>query len=88
MFSFQVADIAIGSNPFHYEQKYGPDAMYEEMGPHARLWRTYLDESAMHDMEMVDDSKDSVDVLLVFVSPRPQTQAQRAKHDRLVFSPL
>ncbi|KIY69865.1 hypothetical protein CYLTODRAFT_348781, partial [Cylindrobasidium torrendii FP15055 ss-10] len=54
------------SNPFHYEQKYMPDPVYEEMGPHARLWRVYLDESQMHDVEMIDDSKDSVDVLLVF----------------------
>ncbi|KAF9013836.1 hypothetical protein BDZ89DRAFT_896723, partial [Hymenopellis radicata] len=49
-----------------YENKYPPDAVYEETGPHARLWRTYLDESQMHDFEMVEYSRDSVDVLLVF----------------------
>ncbi|KAF9018393.1 hypothetical protein BDZ89DRAFT_960150, partial [Hymenopellis radicata] len=55
-----------GLNPLHYEEKYPPDPVCEEMSPHARVWRMYQDESQMHDLAMVDDSKDNVDVLLVF----------------------
>lgn len=42
--------------------------MYEEAGPYARIWRTYQDETQIHDTGMVEDSRDSVDILLVFVS--------------------
>ncbi len=34
-----------------------------------RVWRTYEDESRIHDANMVEESRDNVDVLLVFVSP-------------------
>ncbi|PBK62955.1 hypothetical protein ARMSODRAFT_895117, partial [Armillaria solidipes] len=49
-----------------YEQKYPEDAPYEETAPAARVWRTYEDEGKIHDTNMVEESKDSVDVLLVF----------------------
>ncbi|KAK0439218.1 hypothetical protein EV421DRAFT_876136 [Armillaria borealis] len=55
-----------GVNTSDYEQKYPEDAMYEEAGPYARVWRTYQDETQIHDTAMVEDSRDSVDVLLVF----------------------
>ncbi len=58
----------LGVNTSDYEQKYPEDAMYEEAGPYARIWRTYQDETQIHDTAMVEDSRDSVDVLLVFVS--------------------
>ncbi|KAK0202108.1 hypothetical protein DFS33DRAFT_1489906 [Desarmillaria ectypa] len=54
--------------PFNYEDKYPKDNVYEEAVPNARVWRTYLDESTNYDARMVGESRDSVDVLLVFVS--------------------
>ncbi|KAK0440909.1 uncharacterized protein EV420DRAFT_1216760, partial [Desarmillaria tabescens] len=49
-----------------YEQKYSEDVRGEEMGPFARIWRTYLDECAIFDAEMVEDWRDGLDVLLIF----------------------
>ncbi|KAK0227823.1 hypothetical protein IW262DRAFT_1454998 [Armillaria fumosa] len=55
------------SNDTHdYEQKYPEDAPYEETAPNARVWGTYEDESKNHDTNMVEKSRDNVDVLLVF----------------------
>ncbi len=34
----------------------------------ARVWRTYLEESGIFDLEMVEGWRDGLDVLLVFVS--------------------
>ncbi len=53
MFSFFVA----GSDAFRYE----------EMGPSARVFQTYLDERAIFDANMIGESRDSVDILFVFV---------------------
>ncbi|KAK0455171.1 uncharacterized protein EV420DRAFT_1272951, partial [Desarmillaria tabescens] len=50
----------------NYEEKYPEDAIYEETAPNARVWRTYEDESRIHDANMVEESRDNVDVLLVF----------------------
>ncbi|KAK0476757.1 hypothetical protein IW261DRAFT_1367554, partial [Armillaria novae-zelandiae] len=55
-----------GSDPFDYEQKFPEDKQYEEMGPTARVWRTYLEECAAFDIEMVEGWRDGLDVLLVF----------------------
>ncbi|KAK0227870.1 hypothetical protein IW262DRAFT_1246611, partial [Armillaria fumosa] len=49
-----------------YEQKYPEDAPFEEATPAARVWKTYEDESRKRDANMVEESRDSVDVLLVF----------------------
>ncbi|PBK87135.1 hypothetical protein ARMGADRAFT_972220, partial [Armillaria gallica] len=54
------------ADPSDYEQKYTEDNKHAEVSPNARVWRTYLDESQMFDTEMVEDSRDTVDVLLVF----------------------
>lgn len=51
-----------------YEAKYEPDAWGEEAGPNARIWRVYLDEAEAYDHEMVEQWRDTVDSLLVFVS--------------------
>ncbi len=59
---------ALGSDPFDYEQKFPEDKRHEEMGPTARVWRTYLEECAPFDIEMVEGWRDGLDVLLVFVS--------------------
>ncbi|PBL00240.1 hypothetical protein ARMGADRAFT_1072614 [Armillaria gallica] len=55
-----------GNDSYDYEQKYPEDAPYEEAAPAARVWRTYEDESRNHDANMVEESRDNVDVLLVF----------------------
>ncbi|KAK0455165.1 uncharacterized protein EV420DRAFT_1240051, partial [Desarmillaria tabescens] len=49
-----------------YEEKYPEDAPYAEAAPTARVWSTYVDESKIHDANMVEEARDSVDVLLVF----------------------
>lgn len=59
----------IGNDAHNYEEKYPEDAIYEEVSSNARVWRTYEDESRIHDANMVEESRDNVDVLLVFVSP-------------------
>ncbi|KAK0237121.1 hypothetical protein EDD85DRAFT_1007874, partial [Armillaria nabsnona] len=55
-----------GNDPFDYEQKFPDDKRYEELGPAARVWRTYLEECAAFDVEMVEGWRDGLDVLLVF----------------------
>ncbi|KAG7447397.1 uncharacterized protein BT62DRAFT_892468, partial [Guyanagaster necrorhizus] len=49
-----------------YEQKFPEDKQYEELGPFARVWRTYLEECAAFDTEMLDEWRDGLDVFLVF----------------------
>ncbi|SJL03725.1 uncharacterized protein ARMOST_07082 [Armillaria ostoyae] len=55
-----------GNDPFDYEQKFPEDKRHEEMGPMARVWRTYLEECGPFDLEMVEGWRDALDVLLVF----------------------
>ncbi|KAK0483897.1 hypothetical protein IW261DRAFT_1291276, partial [Armillaria novae-zelandiae] len=50
----------------NYEEKYPEDAYCEELGPNARVFRTYVDQRAIHDTNMVEEAKDGVDMLLVF----------------------
>ncbi len=59
----------LGNDSYDYEQKYPEDAPNEEAASAARVWRMYEDESQNHDANMVEESRDNVDVLLVFVSP-------------------
>ncbi|KAK0486522.1 hypothetical protein IW261DRAFT_801384 [Armillaria novae-zelandiae] len=55
-----------GNDPYNYEEKYPKDKIYEETAPNARVWRTYVDESKNHDARMDRESRESLDVLLVF----------------------
>ncbi|KAK0186013.1 hypothetical protein F5146DRAFT_1227645 [Armillaria mellea] len=55
-----------GNDSNNYEEKYTEDAIYEETAPNARVWITYEDESKNHDTNMVEESRDNVDALLVF----------------------
>ncbi|PBK99478.1 hypothetical protein ARMGADRAFT_1125397 [Armillaria gallica] len=55
-----------GNDPYDYEQKYPEDVIYEETVPTARVWKTYEDESRSYDPNMVEESRQNVDVLLVF----------------------
>ncbi|PBK89173.1 hypothetical protein ARMGADRAFT_996346 [Armillaria gallica] len=61
-----VYRLCLGNDPFNYEDKYPEDRIYEETAPNARVWRTYVDESTNYDARTVGESRDSVDVLLVF----------------------
>ncbi|KAK0446718.1 hypothetical protein EV421DRAFT_2053744, partial [Armillaria borealis] len=55
-----------GSDPFDNEQKFPEDKRYEEMGPTARVWRTFLEECGSFDLVTVEGWRDALDVLLVF----------------------
>lgn len=52
---------------YEYEKTYPADAPNEGMAPNARVWRVFLDEAAA-DLDMVEHTRDTVDVILVFVS--------------------
>ncbi|PBK86337.1 hypothetical protein ARMGADRAFT_972883 [Armillaria gallica] len=60
--AFQVG----GNDTFDYEQRFPEDKQYEELGPLARVWRTYLAECAGFDAELLEGWRDGLDVLLVF----------------------
>lgn len=51
------------------KEEYAEDAPYKKTAPNARIWRTYEDESNIHDANMAEESRDNVDDLLVLVSP-------------------
>ncbi|KAK0492092.1 hypothetical protein EDD18DRAFT_1184718 [Armillaria luteobubalina] len=56
------------NDTYDYKQKYPEDAPYEEASPAARVWKTYEDESGKHHVEIVQESRDNLNVLLVFLS--------------------
>ncbi|KAK0470856.1 hypothetical protein IW261DRAFT_1672378, partial [Armillaria novae-zelandiae] len=56
----------IGNDAYNYKEKYPEDKVYEETKPNARVWKTYVDESKNHDARMDRESRESLDVLLVF----------------------
>ncbi|KAF9026211.1 hypothetical protein BDZ89DRAFT_1161347 [Hymenopellis radicata] len=51
-----------------YEKKYEPDEEYKEMGPNARIWLTYLDESRIFDTQKCEEWQDGLGALIVFAS--------------------
>lgn len=53
--------------PSDYRQKYAEDPPYTELDPEARVWLVYNDESAIFDNDMIIESGDNLDILLVFV---------------------
>ncbi|KAF9008551.1 hypothetical protein BDZ89DRAFT_996880, partial [Hymenopellis radicata] len=55
-----------GTDVFDYEQKFSEDEPFKEMGPMARVWKTFLEEYAKFDADRVEDWRDALDVLLVF----------------------
>lgn len=59
-----------GIESLDYKQKYAEDEAYDEMGPNARIWKAFLDEHGRRDNAQVEDWRDALDVLLVFVSLR------------------
>lgn len=65
-YSFNVTATGTGDR-YDYEQKYPADEQGEGMATNARVWRVYLDEAGQFDMDMVENFRDTVDVILVFV---------------------
>ncbi|KAK0239607.1 hypothetical protein EDD85DRAFT_787870 [Armillaria nabsnona] len=55
-----------GNDPSNYEDRFPEDPIYAETAPNARVWRTHQAESEIHDVNMVEEIRDNVDVLLVF----------------------
>ncbi|KAJ7486932.1 hypothetical protein FB451DRAFT_957821, partial [Mycena latifolia] len=49
-----------------YRNKYAADPPCKELDPDARVWLVYNDESATFDNDMISESNDSLDILLVF----------------------
>ncbi|KAF8916070.1 hypothetical protein CPB85DRAFT_1186961, partial [Mucidula mucida] len=45
-----------------------PDPYGQETAPNARAWRVYVEEAAAFDENMIGQSRDGLDVMLVFVS--------------------
>jgi len=48
--------------------RYPADGYGTEMGPEARVWRTYLEESEIADKDYISDNNGTLDGILVFVS--------------------
>lgn len=53
---------------YDYEKKHLADEPQKGLDPNARIWRVYLDEAGQFDLDMVENIRDTVDVILVFVS--------------------
>ena len=51
-----------------YDQKYPMDEPGSELSQNARVWKIYYDEATEFDEGMIKEYKESIDVLLVFVS--------------------
>lgn len=60
--------LAININSEDYEAKYPEDEYLQEVGSGARVWRVYLDEMRAEDDRTLKGWRETVDVLLVFVS--------------------
>ncbi|TFK95173.1 hypothetical protein BDV98DRAFT_518454, partial [Pterulicium gracile] len=56
----------MGGDRYNYEQKYPADEEGKGMDPNARVWRVYNDEASYFDLDMVENIRDTVDVILVF----------------------
>ncbi|KAJ7888442.1 hypothetical protein B0H14DRAFT_2433545, partial [Mycena olivaceomarginata] len=52
--------------PTDYRRKYAEDPPYKELGPEARVWHVYNDESQIFDDDIMIESGDNLDILLVF----------------------
>ena len=58
----------IADDPFDYERKDPDNNEITEMGSMSKIWNVFLDECGKFDVEMVEDWRDALDVLIVFVS--------------------
>ncbi|KAF8869092.1 hypothetical protein CPB85DRAFT_863149 [Mucidula mucida] len=77
------------NDPFDYEQKYPVDEKHREMSATGRVWKSYMDESTKFDVDMVENWRDGLDMLLVFVSLSPSfTTSRFEKFDTAVQAAL
>ncbi len=56
-----------GSSPQDYTRRFPMDPYGQEMSENARVWQTYVEEAVSFDGEKLDEYRDTIDVLLVFV---------------------
>lgn len=59
---------AVGLGEEDYIRKYPEDEYGAEMGPDARVWRTYISERDIADKEYIEDNNGTLEDILVFVS--------------------
>ncbi len=71
------------SDPFDYEQKYPPDETFKEMSERSRVFKTYMDECTKFDFDMVENWRDGLDMLLVFVSSLFLYTVERVPHEKV-----
>ncbi|KAF9027428.1 hypothetical protein BDZ89DRAFT_1160808 [Hymenopellis radicata] len=71
-----------------YVARFPEDPYGQETAPNARAWRVYVEEAAIFDENMVGQSRDGLDVMLVFVSQNLQADFSEMSalllHDLLV----
>lgn len=87
----QLLDTASSSDRYDYESNHDSDAEGEGMGPNACVWRAYLDEAGRFDASMVENIRDTVAVVLVFVrnlSLEVRTPSLKHQHRFLGWSIL
>jgi hypothetical protein len=72
-----VVNLVLGGIPNHptlvlaiknYEKKYPLDEPWREIDKHGRVWNTYNEEAESFDRDMLEESGDILDILLIFVS--------------------
>lgn len=56
----------LSADRFDYEKKYPADEPEKGFESDSRVWRVYLDEAGQFDLDMVENIRDTVDVILVF----------------------
>jgi len=54
-----------------YTRLYEADDRGEELGPNARVWKVYIDETDIADKEYIGDNNATLDGILIFVSRTP-----------------
>ncbi|KAJ7811900.1 hypothetical protein B0H14DRAFT_3150565 [Mycena olivaceomarginata] len=65
-FGLKHGEQKVHRSPTDYRAKYAEDLPYKELDDEARVWHVYNDESEIFDNDMVIESSDSLDILLVF----------------------
>ncbi|KAJ7872529.1 hypothetical protein B0H14DRAFT_2438363, partial [Mycena olivaceomarginata] len=65
-FGLKQSQQKVHRSPTDYGAKYAEDPPYKELDNEARMWHVYNDESEIFDNDMVIESNDNLDILLVF----------------------
>lgn len=83
-------ELAVSADPYDDSEatRYSYDKVGEELAPSARFYKAYNDKAVDFDAEVMEEYRDSIDVLPVFVSPRTFCDVPCFIHDRPVYSPL